>query len=89
MGMYNGSPIGRSLFVALAMWAERRVSDFIEQHLANTEWVFATVIALGEKLFAALARWAERRVSDFIGQHLASYPTDLLILGCLAWSSQP
>ena len=48
------------LLVALAMTADRRVSEFNRQDLANTAWAFATVGQSDEKLFAALARVAKR-----------------------------
>ena len=45
--------------------AERRLSDFNPQDVANTAWAFATVNYRDEKLFAALAIAAERRLSGF------------------------
>ena len=53
------------LLAALARAAEKRLSDFNPQEVANTAWAFATVNYRDEKLFAALARAAERRLSDF------------------------
>jgi hypothetical protein len=35
--------------------AERRLSEFNPQNVANTAWAFATLIYRAEKLFAALA----------------------------------
>ena len=60
------------LFNALARAAERRVSEFNAQSLANTAWAFATVNRLDEKLFTAFARVAERRMNNFIAQNLAN-----------------
>ena len=53
------------LFAALARAAERRLSDFNPQNVANTAWAFATVNYRDEQLFAALAIAAERRLSEF------------------------
>ena len=53
------------LFAALATAAERRLSEFNPQNVANTAWAFATVNYRDEKLFAALAIAAARRLSDF------------------------
>ena len=53
------------LFAALARTAERWLSEFNPQDVANTGWAFATVNYRDEKLFAALARVAERRLSEF------------------------
>ena len=55
----------RILVAALATAAERRLSHFTPQAVANTAWAFATVNYRDEKLFAALARAAERRLSDY------------------------
>ena len=55
----------RMLVAALAKAAERRLSDFNPQAVANTAWAFATVNCRDEKLFAALAIAAERRLNDF------------------------
>ena len=60
------------LFTALARSAERRLSEFNVQNLANTAWAFATVNRPDEKLFTALARAAEQRVSEFNVQDLAN-----------------
>ena len=49
----------------MARAAERRMSDFNSQDLANMTWAFATVKLPDEKLFMASARATERRVSDF------------------------
>ena len=56
------------LFGALARAAERRLSEFNPQDVANTAWAFAAVKHRDEKLFAALARAAERRLSEFTVQ---------------------
>ena len=60
------------LFIALARAAERRVSDFKPQNLANTAWAFATLGQSDAPLFAALARAAERRMGDLKPQELAN-----------------
>ena len=60
------------LFAALARAAERRLSDFNPQDVANTAWAFAAVKYQDEKLFSALARASERRLSKFNGQGLAN-----------------
>ena len=62
----------RMLGAALARAAERRLSDFNPQDVANSAWAFATVKDRNEKLFAALARAAERRLSEFNPQELAN-----------------
>ena len=62
----------RILVAALATAAERRLSDFNPQAVANTAWAFATVNYRDEKLFAALARVAERRLSNFNPQNVAN-----------------
>ncbi len=51
--------------MALTTAAERRVSEFKPQELANTAWGFAVVNQPNEKLFTDLARAAERRVTKF------------------------
>ena len=43
------------MFAALATAAERRMSDFNSQGLANAAWAFATVDQSDASLFAALA----------------------------------
>ena len=53
------------LFAALARAAERRLSEFNPQDVANIAWAFATVNYRDEKLFAALARAVERRLREF------------------------
>ena len=60
------------LIAALARAAERRLTHFNPQDVANTAWAFATVKYRDEKLFAALARAAERRLSDFNPQDAAN-----------------
>ena len=55
----------RMLAAELATAAERRLSDFNPQEVANTAWAFATVNYRDEKLLAALAIAAERRLSAF------------------------
>ena len=52
------------LFAALVIAAERRLSEFKGQDLANTAWAFATVNHRDEKLFTVLAITAERPLSD-------------------------
>ena len=74
---YGAARCGRSgmislLFAALAIAAERRLSEFKTQELANTAWAFATVNRPDEKLFTALARAAVQRVSGFKLQELAN-----------------
>ena len=51
------------LFAALAIAAERRLSEFTGQGLSNAAWAFATVNYQDQKLCAVLARATERRVS--------------------------
>ena len=51
--------------VVKANAAERRVSDFNIQNLANTAWTFATVRQQDAQLFAALSRAAERCMNEF------------------------
>ena len=58
-----------SLFAALATAAERRISDFNSQELANAAWAFAKASQGRVSLFAALATAADRRTSDFTSQH--------------------
>ena len=53
------------LFTLLAPEAERRVSEFGAQELANMAWAFATLNRPDGEMFTALARAAERRVSEF------------------------
>ena len=60
------------LFAALVRAAERRLSEFNAQELANTAWAFATVNYRDEKLCAALAIAAERRLSEFNVQAVAN-----------------
>ena len=54
------------VFEALATAAERRVSDFNTQNLANTAWAFAKAGQSDERLFAALTSTAERLVSAIL-----------------------
>ena len=61
-----------SLFAALATAAERRMSDFNSQDLANAAWAFATADQSDASLFAALATAAERHMGDFNSQGLAN-----------------
>ena len=56
----------------MARAAERRLSEFNAQELANTAWAFATARDREEKLFAALARAAERRLSELNPQDHAN-----------------
>ena len=60
-------------FPVLARAAERRLSEFSPQGIANTACAFATVNYRDEKLFAALAVAAEWRLSDFtlVSIHMA------------------
>ena len=60
------------LFPVLARAAERRLSEFNPQGVANTAWTFVTVNYRDEKLFAALAIAAERRLSEFNPQLVAN-----------------
>ena len=60
------------LFAELAKAAERRLSEFKPQELANTAWAFATADHSDEKLFATLACAAKRRVREFNVQDLAN-----------------
>ena len=57
--------LDRDLFAAIAEEAERRVSQFSSQGLANTAWAFATLNLLDTKLFMVLGRDAVQRVSQF------------------------
>ena len=50
---------------ASARIAERQLSEFNAQDLANTAWACATVVQSELKRFAALARIAERRLREF------------------------
>ena len=65
MGACNGKHQGEKLLAALASAAERRLSEFNVQELANTAWALATAIHRDEKLLAPLAKAAERCLSDF------------------------
>ena len=60
------------LFAVLARAAERWLSEFNAQNVANKAWAFATMNYRDEKLFAALAIAAERRLSEFNSQELAN-----------------
>ena len=60
------------LFAALARAAERWLSHFTPQAVANTAWAWATENHRNEKLFAALSIEAERRLSEFIPQGVAN-----------------
>ena len=62
----------RILVAALVRAAERRLTTFNPQNVANTAWACATVNYRDEKLFAALARAAERRLSNFDPQNVAN-----------------
>ena len=44
------------LFTALATEAERRISEFNAQELANMAWVFGKMNLLDKQLFALLAK---------------------------------
>ena len=74
---YGAARCGRSgmlrmLAAALATAAERRLSEFNPQDVANTAWAFATMNYRDEKLFPALAIAAERRLSEFSPQDVAN-----------------
>ena len=60
------------LFAALATAAERRLTHFNPQEVANTAWACATVKYRDETLFAVLARKAERWLSELKSQELAN-----------------
>jgi len=60
------------LLAALAIAAERRLSEFISQNVANTARAFATVHYRDETLLAALTIAAERRLSEFNAQAVAN-----------------
>ena len=60
------------LFAALTIAAERWLSNFNPQEVANTAWALATVNYRAEKLFASLAIVSERRPSDFKPQEVAN-----------------
>ena len=66
---YGAARCGRSamlslLFPVLARAAERRLSEFNPQEVANMAWAFATVNRRDEELFAALRIAAEQRLSE-------------------------
>ena len=61
------------LFAALAQEAERRISDFKPQELANTAWAFATAGHAAPALLDAIATEAVRGdLRDFTPQNLAN-----------------
>ena len=60
------------LFAPLAGTAQRRMSGFTAQDLANTGWAFAMSGQLDTPLFAALVRPVERCVRNFTAQNLAN-----------------
>ena len=60
------------LFAVLARAAERRVSKFNAQDIANIAWAFATLDYLDEKSFTALASEAQLRTIEFKAQELAN-----------------
>ena len=55
---------------ALARAAERRVSQFDAQNLANTAWAFAQVARSDAALFSALTMRTEQHTSDFNEQEI-------------------
>ena len=61
------------MFAALATAAERRMSDFNSQDLANVAWAFAPAGRNDASLFAAVAIATEQCMGSF-------YPADLLKL---------
>ena len=69
------------LFTVLANEAERRLSEFKPQELANTAWAFATAGKSDASLFRALARAAERCGGDFNAQDLANTAWAFATLG--------
>ena len=54
------------------MAAERRLSKFNAQSLANTAWAFVTADRSEKLLFVAMARMAEQRLGEFNAQELAN-----------------
>jgi len=54
------------------MTAERRLSEFNSQDVANTAWSYATVNYQEEKQCAVLAVAAEWQLSNFNPQHVAN-----------------
>ena len=60
------------MFEALARAAERRMSEFRAQGIANTTWAFATSGQVDKELFVVVAREAECRMSEFNRQELAN-----------------
>ena len=60
------------LFTAVAEEAERRLSEFNPQNLANTAWAFATLGQADTRLFTALAYEASRHIFKFNLQELAN-----------------
>ena len=54
------------------MMAERRLSEFNLQGVANTAWAFATVNYRDTELLAALAAAAGRRLNEFNSQEMAN-----------------
>ena len=53
------------LFAAVARMAERQLSKFSTQGLANMAWAFATARHSDEKLFVVLAMMAQRWLIEF------------------------
>jgi len=59
MGFCNVNYRDEKLCAALSIAAERRLSEFTAQNLANTAWAFSAVSYWNEKQYAALAIEAE------------------------------
>eukprot|EP00747_Dinoflagellata_sp_TGD_P159392 gnl/TRDRNA2_/TRDRNA2_177884_c0_seq3.p1 gnl/TRDRNA2_/TRDRNA2_177884_c0~~gnl/TRDRNA2_/TRDRNA2_177884_c0_seq3.p1 ORF type:complete len:122 (+),score=26.70 gnl/TRDRNA2_/TRDRNA2_177884_c0_seq3:48-413(+) len=57
--------------MSIATEAERRMSTFNAQDLADTAWAFASVSLLDEKLFSSVVLEAEPRASEFNTSNLA------------------
>ena len=60
------------MFAALATAAERRMSNFNSQGLANAAWAFATTGRSDPQLFIVLARASEQRIGEVSAQNLAN-----------------
>ena len=73
MGICNSElSRGVAFFAICARAAERGLSEFIPQEVANTAWAFAKVKYGYEKVFAALATAAKRWLSEFNPQDAAN-----------------
>ena len=64
--------LDEKLFASWTAAAERRLSEFNVQNVANTAWAFAAANHLDEKLFASQTAAAQRRLSEFNVQNVAN-----------------